>query len=139
MASYRAIIDSGATYTQLPSNVGQYDFFFCNTFTQCQKPTRSTNRDFISEIESFCKGGADRCKGHKLPTSEYCYAMSDSVKNTKEFFLSFPEVSIQIGTESINWSPSEYFVVDLNDPTKYCLGVEHQVYARGFFGKRHIK
>ena len=82
----------------------------------------------MGEIDKFCKAGGERCKGKKTSSSGYCYTMSESVRNTKEFLQSFPEVTVRIGGETISWSPSEYFVVDLNDPTKYCFGIEHQVY-----------
>jgi len=95
------------------------------------------NSEVRMQIERHCTNQGSLCKGtKKTNTMDFCYIMNDDAKDTKEFFAGFPEISFMIDNERISWTPNQYFVVDLNDPKKYCLGVEHQVYF--FYNMRKI-
>lgn len=100
MEGIRTIIDSGATYTQLPGNV-------------------ETQIGNIIESTSV----RDKCKLR----DPYCYRINRDMKSTKEFFQTFPVINFLIGNSVIAWHPSEYLVVSMVDSNCYCLGVEHQV------------
>lgn len=86
-------------------------------------------------IDEHCARGHGNCRGTKESTQyDVCYKMSDGGLTSREFFLSFPDIAVKVGDVLINWSPSEYFVTDVNDPRKHCIGLDHQVYGfpRGY-------
>ena len=46
----------------------------------------------------------------------------------KEFFESFPVITLEIDEERINWYPNQYFVKDILDNNKYCIGIDPRMY-----------
>jgi hypothetical protein len=84
-------------------------------------------REVIRQLNNYCAGNYNRCKGQRVDASEFCYTIDELVTNMNDFFSSFPIIDVHLGDMMIQWNPVEYLVNEASNPDKFCLGVESQV------------
>jgi len=84
-------------------------------------------REIVRQLNIYCAGNYNRCKGQRVGMSEFCYAIDESITSMNDFFSSFPTIDVYLGEIIIQWNPVEYLVNEVLNPSKFCLGVESQV------------
>lgn len=114
ISTYDSIIDTGATYTQIPTQYKLYPYIL--------HPSQ-----LYVGIDEYCRKNASGCKGKKSGANDLCYTIDQSVKSREEFFNSFPTIYIRINNEDIPWTPDRYFVPVKGNAFKYCMGIESEV------------